>query len=435
MSTYCYNKHESISIGNLFANADAFSRNLPNHQYVFNLCENRYHFAVAFLAAAIRRQHILLPSSRHQGALREVISDFDDCYMIYDCNQDKPELYIPSTKIELPAGDNTSGTFPDIPDEYTVCTAFTSGSTGKPVPNPKTWGSLLASTRMALKKFGFDGNRNQGRHIVCTVPAQHMYGLETSIFYPLAGETLSIHTEKPFFPEDIRQALLSAPEHRILITTPIHLKACINSALEWPDIEMIISATAPLDKTLASRAEQIMRTEVREIFGCTETGSIASRRTTKSEIWTTYEGVSLTSDRQGNILVSGPQLTSPVQIPDHLELLDPFSFKLLGRRGDMVNIAGKRASLADLNIKLNSIPGVEDGIFFHQPDAPEGRLSALVVAPGVEKQKIMKQLRDMLDPVFLPRPLLMVSSLSRNDTGKLTRKDLLQCYRQAQICY
>jgi acyl-coenzyme A synthetase/AMP-(fatty) acid ligase len=50
--------------------------------------------------------------------------------------------------------------------------------------------------------------------------------LQTSIIYPL---TLGImmHDGYPFYPLDIQQIVLETPEPKILITTPLHLKACI----------------------------------------------------------------------------------------------------------------------------------------------------------------------------------------------------------------
>ena len=73
---------------------------------------------------------------------------------------------------------------------------------------------------------------------------------------------------------------------------------------------------------------------------------------------------------------------------DVIEPIADDRFLLHGRMADMVNIAGKRNSLAYLNLQLNAIPGVIDGAFF-MPDAaaaPEDvtRLAAFVVAPGLD---------------------------------------------------
>jgi acyl-coenzyme A synthetase/AMP-(fatty) acid ligase len=94
----------------------------------------------------------------------------------------------------------------------------------------------------------------------------------------------------------------------------------------------------------------------------------------------------------------------------------------------MVNIAGKRTSLASLNHHLNAIPGVRDGVFL-MPDDDDGAVTrplAFVVAPGLNSEDILGALRKSVDTVFLPRPLYFVDELPRNTTGKLTRESLLR---------
>ena len=93
----------------------------------------------------------------------------------------------------------------------------------------------------------------------------------------------------------------------------------------------------------------------------------------------------------------------------------------------MVNIAGKRASLVELNRHLNALPGVEDGVIFI-PDPEAKRLAALVVAPGLKRSDILRGLSDNIDPAFLPRQLRLVPALPRQETGKLPRKAVLELF-------
>jgi acyl-coenzyme A synthetase/AMP-(fatty) acid ligase len=102
---------------------------------------------------------------------------------------------------------------------------------------------------------------------------------------------------------------------------------------------------------------------------------------------------------------------------------------LHGRNADMVNIAGKRTSIAHLNHQLTAIPGVRDGCFL-MPDesATAGgitRLCAFVVAPTLSPAQLREALRARIDPIFLPRPMLFVDRLPRNATGKLPRRELI----------
>jgi acyl-coenzyme A synthetase/AMP-(fatty) acid ligase len=59
-----------------------------------------------------------------------------------------------------------------------------------------------------------------------------------------------------------------------------------------------------------------------------------------------------------------------------------------------------------------------------QEDGAVTRLTAFVVAPGLTSETVMNALRQRIDPAFLPRPLCLVESLPRNETGKLPRQAL-----------
>ena len=95
----------------------------------------------------------------------------------------------------------------------------------------------------------------------------------------------------------------------------------------------------------------------------------------------------------------------------------------------MLEIAGKRASLGDLTRRLLAIPGVRDGVVFQLDDRDAlgvQRIAAVAVAPGLDEHAILEALRRAIDPLFLPRPLRLVASLPRNETGKLPRAALLE---------
>ncbi|MEJ2423962.1 MAG: beta-hydroxyacyl-ACP dehydratase, partial [Candidatus Thiodiazotropha sp.] len=213
----------------------------------------------------------------------------------------------------------------------------------------------------------------------------------------------------------------------VLITTPLHLRACLDSDVIWPDIDFVISATAPLSQELAAEAEHQLRTEIYEIYGSTETGSIASRRTVQEQTWHLYDGIRIDIE-DGSAVAQGGHLFSPIYLNDHIRSLDQHSFLLQGRATDMLKIAGKRVSLGDLNQKLLAIPGVVDGVFVPpaDPTTETHRLTALVVAPALGKQDILSALAQSVDAAFLPRPLYFVDRLPRNDTGKLPRDALIQ---------
>ena len=52
------------------------------------------------------------------------------------------------------------------------------------------------------------------------------------------------------------------------------------------------------------------------------------------------------------------------------------------------------------------------------------RLVAIVVAPGITTEAIRTALRRSLDPVFVPRHVILVDQLPRNETGKVPAERL-----------
>ena len=251
------------------------------------------------------------------------------------------------------------------------------------------------------------------------VPPQHMWGLEATVMLPLQTGGV-VHACRPLFPADVAGWLAELPRRRVLVTTPLHIRACVEDSVELPRLDLVLSAAAPLARGLAAAAEARFGARVVEIYGCTEAGMLASRRTARTETWRTLRGVRVTAAR-GGWAFEGGHIEGLAPSNDVLEVLGRREFRLAGRLADVVNVAGKRASLADLNRKLAEIPGVKDGVF-RTREAESGkvaRLMAFVVAPGLSESQILEALRCSIDPVFLPRPLVKVPALPRAPTGKL----------------
>ena len=398
---------------------------LPDGRFMLNLCRRRSAFAVAFAAAMLRGRVSLLTSDRSPERLAALAGDYAGLFSVSD-DADVPGLprhhLMRAPHHGAPAGEASAAPNPRFAADQPAAIVFTSGSTGRPAAHAKSWGALAERSRAAEAQFGFGAPLHT---VVGTVPPQHMYGFETTVHLPRHAAVAS-WCGPAFYPADVRAALAASPDPAVLVTTPLQLRAFLDGMASPVRVAKVISATAPLDPALAAEAERRWGTEVLEIYGATEVGSVASRRTVDGDVWRPYPGIGLAPGPDA-VLVSAP-FAAAHPLADSIEVAEG-GFRLLGRHADLVKVGGRRVSLSWLNSVLTGIDGVVDGAFLAPDDLahrPGARLHAFVVAPGRRLEGILEALRREVDPLFLPRTLTELDRLPRNDLGKLPRGALAQ---------
>jgi len=418
---------DELSVGDVLFRARTLSQQLPDHQYCLLLCEQRVNFIIGFLAALWRGQTVLLPPNRSPEVTQSLIADYPDSSCLTDTVTLSGDRRNSAEIMLYDYAAAKSGSLNEIPlidASQLACLVFTSGSTGKPTANAKFWGDLVQGT--ALMKSRYDIGQHD--YLVATVPPQHMYGLETTILLPMMSAA-AVYGGMPFFPQDISRALALSANLATLITTPLHLRVCVQADLSWPILRQVISATAPLSQEDAVQAQKVFSVGLREIYGSTESGAIASRNTVDDEKWHLYDNVRLLQDNgdvDGSMRVVARHLPHMPLLADRIESIDDEHFLMYGRSSDMIKIAGKRASLNGLNLRLNSIPGVEDGVFVQSETHADdiSRLCVVYVSTELSPSDVIKALREQIDPVFLPRRVFKVATLPRNETGKLPHSEM-----------
>src|SRR3984957_1544160 len=364
-----YRAGAPISALRFLSEARALADRLPAGTHVLNLCADRYRFSVGLAASLLRGKCSLLPPSYTPEVIRQLRDFAPDAFCLTDdahCAVDLPRMFYPESDDYAEAALESAWSVPRINAAQSAAYVFTSGSTGAPVPHHKSWGRLVQCVRLEAARLSpIDRG---GCAILGTVPAQHMYGLESTVLLPLqSGGALC--AERAFFPADIAAALHALPRPRVLFTTPVHLRSLLAADVTLPQPDLIVSATAMLSANLAREVEQRYGTALIEIYGSTETGQIATRRTAQELEWHLWPGVCL-ERRDERCWAHGGHIEELTPMADILELKGEERFVLHGRTSDLVNIAGKRSSLAYLNFQLNAIPGVLDGAFFVREDEP-----------------------------------------------------------------
>lgn len=406
------------------------SGRLRHASAVCNLCTSRVSFLVTWLAALRGHALLVLPPSGGHADLAGVLQSTPRPVIVVDHARAIDRAWPGSAEGLIcpppwPASKASAADLAWEPDwDRPAILLYTSGSTHAPEPQPKTLlqlatGAQVLGDRLARYKTG---GLSTVRRIVCSVPAQHMYGVEASVMLSLV-HSIPVLEGRPLLPADVQQAFAGSPG-TAWIATPLHLRGLVRSGDVLPNCSLVLASTMPLTQHLAQQTEDLVGAPVLEIYGSTETGVLAMRRSARAAAWTPVSGVRV-ERVDGGTLAYGAHFTSPVRLPDETEIDATGSFKLLGRSSDMIKIGGRRASLAGLNLLLADLPGLEDGVLYLPATSnPTERLCLIYSGPTLERAGVEKWLRTRLDPAFLPRTFVHVDKLPRNDTGKLPRQAL-----------
>lgn len=400
---------------------------------ICNLLDDRYQFAVGLAAALLNGQVTVLPSSRAPKALETALgSDGDGLVLGSTAGQVRR-----TRRIErLPDGsgraapDDVATLIADLKAAPGEVHVYTSGSTGLPVRHCKRWRTLAGGAVVTEAILSAAGLEETAFAILGTTPHQHMYGLEASIFSGLAFHR-TLYRDTIFYPADLESAVATTRDlgasSSVLVSSPAHLRYLEPTIASLSELSAVISATAPLPLALAERLEAA-DIPVFEIYGSTETGSLAWRRTAADPRWMPAAGFEL-ADRPEGCEARAPHLEAPILLGDAVLQEPDGRFHLLGRIGDLVNVAGKRTSLGTLNAVLLETPGLADGLVLRHKRDEGDWLGVLVVPsqpwPSAEdvRAAVRRQFRMHLDPVFLPQRIQLVESLPRSGTGKIPASD------------
>ena len=430
---------DTVTAGAFFDRAAELAAALPAARHVINLSETRLGFMLGFAAALMRGQASLLPPGQGPGDWQQLLQQYPDALVIADRTIEGAASFDLRAWLVMDSSPRTLR-IPQIRGDLAAAVLFTSGSTGQPTAHAKSWRQLSAGARCLAHALGWQTPNL--RAVIGSVPPQHMFGLEATVMLPWLSAT-PVHALRPLLPADLETAIEQCARPCWWMTTPVHLRPALQASVPLDRLAGIVASTMSLPPAVARDAEIRWNVPVVEIYGSTETGALAARRTAKDSLWTPLEGVRVSvqgPEGARQVLATGSHIDVPVVLGDELCIGEDGRFTWLGRSADMLKIAGKRTSLAALNQTITTIAGVDDAVFFtpdtgagaasHDDAHPAQRLAAFYVSSSLSPTQMQAALRARVDPVFVPRPLFRVTSLPRNATGKIPHAALAALFEQ-----
>ena len=134
------------------------------------------------------------------------------------------------------------------------------------------------------------------------------------------------------------------------------------------------------------------------------------------------DGVRVSLSPQGTLQIEAPQVHEGLLVTNDLaELLPDGSFRILGRRDNVIDSGGLKMQAEAIEAKLSDLP-----VPFLITAAPDERLGEAVALVYEARHDLTGELaalcRERLDRYEQPRRWLRVDCLPRTETGKPARK-------------
>jgi long-chain acyl-CoA synthetase len=108
----------------------------------------------------------------------------------------------------------------------------------------------------------------------------------------------------------------------------------------------------------------------------------------------------------------------------------------IGRNDDLLKVKGERVAPSEVESILNQYPGIMDVAVIGKPDEEWGsRVTAFVVPDGgyntIETNALLRYCKDHLEDIAVPKEIVIVKELPRNQNGKIDKNTLL-LYNQSE---
>ena len=306
---------------------------------------------------------------------------------------------------------------------------LTSGSTGPPKTVVLSRGQLQSSASMTIRTLGL---RTAYKTLLC-ISTDHIGGKMMLVRGMELG--MEIYLTEP----KAELLVTGLPQVDFMALVPVQLHQFINSGEGRNYLnacKVIIVGGAGMDPALEKELDQL-ETPIYHTFGMTETAShFALKRlngTQKQQNYLAFEGVSLSKDTRGCLIVEG-EITNniPLITNDLIDLIDQNEFKWLGRWDRVINTGGYKVhpELLDSPIRniLSSLNIHQDYLLVGLPHARWGQQVTLVLEMEPLNKESETRLQELLKSTLhsyeVPKEFRYLNPFPRTGTGKADLQEL-----------
>jgi long-chain acyl-CoA synthetase len=320
---------------------------------------------------------------------------------------------------------------------------LTSGTTAAPRAIRFRSAQLIADAEQVCDTMGIsEHDLNFG-----VIPVSHSYGW-SNLITPLLVRGVPLALSRDRMPRAILDDLARTGA-TVFPGMPVFFQAFCEmiEAPALPKLRLCISAGAPLTTQIAARFAEKFALSIHTFYGASECGGICFNRDAtgmdRGLVGKPMHGVSLellgpeneASPMRVRSAAAGDdyfptadraKLGAGFFIPDDLASMSADGVRLRGRVSDVINVAGKKVSPAEVEAHLLRFDGVREAVVFGRDSARRHQeVAACVIAEAcVTEADLLEFCRRHLSGWQVPRRIFLVDEIPVNERGKINRRAL-----------
>lgn len=319
---------------------------------------------------------------------------------------------------------------------------LTSGSTGTPTGVVRPSATVLADAHRIAAFMGYE----QGAPGVISTLAFHCYGFAYGIAAPLLHGAPVRHVSSRSVPSQLARAV-RGHSARTLVGLPFQFQLLAGSAapLDFGDLRMAVSSGAPLPPEAAGAITQRYDFALYNAYGSSETGALSAALSTGQQLpgevgapfpgvtprLVPVDGVSGGGELQlrTDALAAGYTGTDGLLPLDFdgdwyrtgdLARIEDGGIRISGRLKNIINVAGKKVSPAEIERVLAGHPAVAEVQVVAAPDDVRGQVPAarIVTRSALTVAELLAWCQPRLAPHQMPRQVSFLDEIPRSAMGK-----------------
>ncbi|CAL9215676.1 unnamed protein product [Arabidopsis halleri] len=356
-----------------------------------------------------------------------------------------------------------------VDQDDTATLLYSSGTTGMSKGVISSHRNLIAMVQTIVNRFGSDDGSQGEQRFICTVPMFHIYGLAAFATGLLAyGSTIIVLSK--FEMHEMMSAIGKYQATCLPLVPPI-LVAMVNGAdqikakYDLSSLHTVLCGGAPLSKEVTEGfAEKYPTVKILQGYGLTESTGIGASTDTVEESRRYGTAGKLSASMEGRIVdpvtgqILGPNQTGELWLKGPSIMKGYFSNEeatsstldsegwlrtgdlcyidedgfifVVDRLKELIKYKGYQVAPAELEALLLTHPEITDAAVIPFPDKEVGQFPMAYVVrktgSSLSEKSIMEFVAKQVAPYKRIRKVAFVSSIPKNPSGKILRKDLIK---------